>query len=137
MLVPALILIALACFVWFAYEVHSARKLARHGVRCPAMVVRRDWVSDGRSRNLRIIVSFESAHGQIELPIGFMTWWGFRNLNPGDEMEIIHHPGFRYIVPASLGGLWTRSIIAGCLLLASTIIATAFALSRINHIANQ
>jgi hypothetical protein len=131
MLVASLIIVALTCFAWFVYEVSSAQKLAMHGVRCPAVVVRREWSSTGRTRNIRIIVSFVSTDGPIELPIGFMSWWGFRNLNPGDEMSVIHHPGFRYVVPASPAGIWTRSMVAGSLLGASSMIATAFALSRI------
>lgn len=131
MLVASLIFVALTCFAWLIYEVLSARKIARDGVCCPAVVVRREWISTGRTRNIRIMVSLLTTHGQIELPIGFMSWWGFRNLNLGDEMSVIHHPGFRYVVPAGVGGIWTRSIIAGSLLMASSIIAAAVALSRI------
>jgi hypothetical protein len=133
MLVASLILVALTCFAWFVYEVFSAGKLAMQGVRCPAVVVRREWRSTGRTRNIRIIVSFATTNGQFELPIGFMSWWGFWKLNPGDEIQVIHHPNFRFVIPASKGGLWTRSIIAGSLLVASSIIAIAFALLRITQ----
>jgi hypothetical protein len=60
-----------------------------------------------------------------------MSWWGFRHLNPGASFDIIFHPRFRFVVPASLGGLAARSLIAGSLLVASSIITTAFVLAAI------
>jgi hypothetical protein len=131
-MIPAvLVFITLICLIWFVYEVFVAVKFSREGIRQQALVTRREWVSTGKTRNVRILVSFQTDRGSRELPLGYMSWWGFRHLNPGASVDIIFHPRFRFVVPASLGGLAARSLIAGSLLVASSIITTAFVLAAI------
>ena len=130
MITPILILISLGCLAWFVYELGVAWKLVRRGIRRNAVVSKREWVSRGRTRNLRVSVSFETESGRRELPIGFLSWYGFRKLQVGNPVRIIHHPESSFAVPAGCGGLLARPLIAGSLALAVSIVAAAFSLSR-------
>ncbi len=118
------------CLGWFLYELHVAVTLRSGGTRVRGVVARREWISTGRTRNVRAWVSFPTNSGPLELPVGYLSWWGFRHLQPGEAVEVLHHPRFRFVVPAGLGGVVARPIIAGSLLAASGIVAAAFLLAE-------
>lgn len=132
MLSAVLILIFLFCLGWFVYEVNVAWKISTEGIRQCAVVTRRERLPAGKTKNIRIWVSFPTGQGQRELPLGYMSWWGFRHLGPGDPLDIVHHPQCRFVVPSGLGGVVARPVIAGSLMAASCIIALSFLLAEIS-----
>lgn len=117
------------CLGWFVCELHAAVRLRSEGVRVRGAVSRREWISTGKTRNLRLWVSFPTGNGPQELPLGYLSWWGFRHLQPGDPIDVLHHPRFRFVVPSGLRGLVARPLIAGSLLAVSSLTAAAFVLS--------
>lgn len=132
MLPAVLILIFLICLGWFVYEVNVARKISSEGIHKSAVVTRRERLSTGKTKNIRIWVSFPTEQGQRELPLGYMSWWGFRHLKPGDPLDIVCHPQIQFVVPSGLGGVVARPVIAGSLMAASCIIALAFFLAELS-----
>jgi hypothetical protein len=126
MLTVVLILIFLICLGWFVYEVNIAWKLSTDGIRHSAVVTRRESISTGKTNNIRLWVSFETDQGRKELPLGYMSWWGFRHLKHGGLLDIVHHPQFQFVVPNGLGGVAARPIISCSLMVTSFIVAFAF-----------
>lgn len=130
MITLGLLVVALGCLGWFVYEVRTAWMFARQGVRCDALVSGRQWVVNGKTRNLQISVKFATEAGPIERPIGFRSWFGFGEVQVGVSLRVIFHPKFPFVLPEGVGGLLSRPIIAGSLLLVSGMLAAAFWLVR-------
>jgi hypothetical protein len=132
MLPAALIVITICLLVWLGFEIRWARRFVGEGIPVDATVSRREWISHGNSgRNLRITVAVQNENATKEYPIGYMSFFGFKNLQIGDRIPVLMHPSFSYVIPAGRMGVIARPFIAGSLFLASAICATAFTLSAI------
>ena len=132
MLPAALIVITICLLVWLGFEIRWARRFVSEGIPVDATVSRREWISHGSSgRSLRITVAVQNENETKEYPIGYMSFFGFKNLQIGDRIPVLMHPSFSYVIPAGRMGVIARPFIAGSLFLASAICATAFTLSAI------
>jgi hypothetical protein len=132
MLPAALIVITICLLVWLGFEIRWARRFVSEGIPVDATVSRREWISLGSSgRSLRITVAVQNENETKEYPIGYMSFFGFKNLQIGDRIPVLMHPSFSYVIPTGRMGVISRPFIAGSLFLASAICATAFTLSAI------
>jgi hypothetical protein len=133
MLPAALIVITICLLVWLGFEIRWARRFVSEGVSVDATVSRREWSSLGSSgRSLRITVAVQNENETKEYPIGYMSFFGFKNLQIGDTLPVLMHPSCSYVIPTGRMGVISRPFIAGSLFLASAICATAFTLSAIS-----
>lgn len=130
MLPAILIAITVVLGVWLGFEIRWAFRFVKEGVLVAATVSRREWISYGsRGRNLWITIAFQNENETKEYPIGYLSYFGFRNLDIGNKISVLIHPAFSYVIPAGRMGVIARPFIAGGLFLASAICATAFTIS--------
>jgi len=127
MLPAILLLISTGLLFWLIYEIILAIRFTKQSTRVNAVVSRRERVSQGsKGRNTRIWLSFQANEEDKEYPMGFMSWWGFRDLQIGDRLLIRFHRSMSFVVPDGFMGVAARPICAASLLFTSLIFSTAF-----------
>lgn len=125
-----LFFISLGLCAWLVCEIRLASRFAVQGILINAAVCKRERISQGsRGRNLRFWVSFQTENGERELPLGYLSWWGFRDLRVGSALPIRFHPQIGFVIPSGRMGLIARPAIAGSLVIASSIISIAVTLA--------
>jgi hypothetical protein len=132
MLSATLIAVSICLFLWLSVEIRWAFRLAKEGRPVEATVSRREWMPSGRKRrNLTIMLTVIDEVETKVYPMGYVSFFGYRNLQVGDKITVLLHPAWNYVIPAGKAGLIARPFIAAALFVTSATCATAFTLATL------